>query len=313
MLLVFRELLRCQSASETARRLALSQSAISHSLARLRELFDDELFTRRPHGLVPTRKALDLAPRIEELLEAMAVTLGGSGFDPAISERHFLYSAPEYFTTRIGVSLTNLFRRETPNASFWCLYQPQQEAFAAMRRGQLDLAVGRFDAEIPRDVVVTPLYRERYRVVVRRDHPVSSKSRISEKSMREDLAYIFAGSQSELTVAETEADYSALNIVGVVPLWLTALTIVSSTDMATICPMGLAQQLAEPLRLRVMKSPMGDFAFDVSVARRRTQRDPAVAWFADAIKRASVLCGNQRAVTLPIDTPQQHPDSEPEK
>jgi hypothetical protein len=61
LLLVFRELLRTRRASAVAQRLGLSPSAISHALNRLRDLFGDPLFIRRPHGFEPTRRAEERA------------------------------------------------------------------------------------------------------------------------------------------------------------------------------------------------------------------------------------------------------------
>jgi DNA-binding transcriptional LysR family regulator len=51
LLLVLRELLRQRRVTLAAQRLGLSQSAVSHALARLRELFDDPLFVRKAYGL----------------------------------------------------------------------------------------------------------------------------------------------------------------------------------------------------------------------------------------------------------------------
>ena len=61
LLLVFQELLRERRATAAAARLGLTQSGISHALNRLRLLFGDELFLRRPHGLEPTARALAMA------------------------------------------------------------------------------------------------------------------------------------------------------------------------------------------------------------------------------------------------------------
>src|SRR5450432_4024283 len=96
LLLVFRELLRTRRASTVAERLGLSPSAISHALGRLRDLFGDQLFVRRPHGFEPTRRALELGPRIEALIElsAQAISPDG-GFDPLRSTRSFNLGAPE--------------------------------------------------------------------------------------------------------------------------------------------------------------------------------------------------------------------------
>src|SRR5262245_57347684 len=97
LLLVFRELSRTRRTTEAARRLGLTQSTVSHALARLRDLFADPLFVRRSHGLEPTQRAQELAPRIDSLID-MASTLvaRGGGFDPASSQRRFVLAAPEF-------------------------------------------------------------------------------------------------------------------------------------------------------------------------------------------------------------------------
>ena len=53
-LLVMIELLQHRRTTIVADRMGLTQSAISQTLRRLRTLFDDALFLRRPHGLEPT-------------------------------------------------------------------------------------------------------------------------------------------------------------------------------------------------------------------------------------------------------------------
>src|SRR6185437_8973237 len=111
LLLVLRELLRTRRASAVAARLGLSPSAISHSLNRLREVFDDPLFIRRPHGFEPTRRAEELGPQVDALLELAQRTLSrDAGFDPASSRRFFRFAAPEFVTALIGAELINRLR-----------------------------------------------------------------------------------------------------------------------------------------------------------------------------------------------------------
>src|ERR1700681_3506923 len=88
LLLVFRGLLRRRQTTAVARELGLSQSAVSHALTRLRDLFGDPLFIRRSHGLEPTQRALELGPRIEALINAIGEAVSAeTGFDPARSRR----------------------------------------------------------------------------------------------------------------------------------------------------------------------------------------------------------------------------------
>jgi DNA-binding transcriptional LysR family regulator len=98
LLLVFHELLRRRRATDVAQALGLSSSAVSHALTRLRDLFEDQLFIRRPHGLEPTRRALALQPQIEALLDLTDRTLRKElKFDPKATTRMFRVAAPDFF------------------------------------------------------------------------------------------------------------------------------------------------------------------------------------------------------------------------
>src|ERR1700730_1726310 len=90
MLLIFRDLVRLQKTTVVAAQLGLSQSAISHALSRLRDLFNDPWFIRRPNGLEPTLRAMELLPKIETILRVTQDALAmPSQFDPAASTRSF--------------------------------------------------------------------------------------------------------------------------------------------------------------------------------------------------------------------------------
>src|SRR5882672_5694000 len=103
LLLIFQALLRTRRTTAAAARLGLTQSTVSHALTRLRALFADPLFRRRPHGLEPTRRALELAPRIDALIDLATATISREGgFDPARSRRRFRVMAAEYIAVVIG-------------------------------------------------------------------------------------------------------------------------------------------------------------------------------------------------------------------
>ena len=141
LLLVFRELLRSGRAGAAAERLGLSPSAISHALTRLRDLFDDPLFVRRPHGLEPTRRAEELGPQVEALLELTHRTLTrDAGFEPARSSRNFHFAAPEFVTALVGAELIGQLRTVAPGVSFGVGFYGEEDAFRALRKGEVDFA-----------------------------------------------------------------------------------------------------------------------------------------------------------------------------
>src|SRR5262245_44783206 len=77
------------SVTRAARKLAVTQSAVSNALARLRELFGDPLFVRHGRGLVPTPRAEELAPVVRRAMADLQTALDGSDFVPETSTRRF--------------------------------------------------------------------------------------------------------------------------------------------------------------------------------------------------------------------------------
>lgn len=135
LLLIFRELLHQRRTTYAAQRLGLSQSAVSHALSRLRVLLGEELFVRRPYRLEPTRHAIDLGPRVDELLAAMADALGlSSSFEPRTTARGFRIAAPDHLATLLAPALLSDFTRNAPQARFAFSQRLGDEALQAVAR-----------------------------------------------------------------------------------------------------------------------------------------------------------------------------------
>lgn len=90
LLVAFDALSTERHVTRAAARLGLSQSAMSHNLARLRDLFGDELFVRAEGGMQPTPRAQELSAEVHAALAGIQATLlSRAPFDPARDERHF--------------------------------------------------------------------------------------------------------------------------------------------------------------------------------------------------------------------------------
>lgn len=285
LLLVFRELLRTRRASTVAERLGLSQSAISHALGRLRDLFDDQLFIRRPHGFEPTRRALELGPQIDHIIDLAGQAMSpNAGFDPARSERVFVVGAPEFVTALIGAELINQLRQCAPGVTFVVVHMAEEDAFKALRQGSVDLALGRFGASRP-GFVTEHLYDDRYCVAVRQGHPKVAGA-IDFEAYR-TIGHVFARSESE-TGGDTGDDALSIARLAAVPQWLTVLVLVASTDALATCPRRLAERHAEKLGLQVLDPPFVPLVISVSSVRRSGVDDAGVTWFLDQVRQAAI-------------------------
>ena len=296
LLLIFRELLLRRRASDVAQHLGLSPSAISHALTRLRDIFGQPLFIRRSHGLEPTQKALALAPRIEALLTLIGETLSAdTGFDPASSRRRFRIACPDDITSLIGVSLVTTFATTARRAHFTARWAILDRALRAVRRGEVDVALGVF-RQIPAGLIATPLYDDEYWVIARQGHP--SINGAIDLVTYGQTDHIFVGNPDGALADDEAVDREAMDATygalppaglirtrGYVPQWETAMLIVANSNMLADCPRRLAERYAARLGLQVLAPPFEPFRFTVQ-AVRAAGRDQGVDWLMERIAEA---------------------------
>lgn len=287
LLLVLRELLRQRRATLVARRLGLSQSAISHALRRLRELFDDPLFIRKPYGLEPTRHARELAPRVEALLEAMHDALGmPSRFSASETARSFRIGAPDHVATLLAPSLVGSFQTRAPRARFVFSQRLGPDAQQAVLRDELDVALGRFAARDER-LAMEPLFDDAYCLVARSDHP--KLRRKLSPSLYQRLEQVQVSVSADFRAPEfvaTDPEWKAGRIVAAVPRFLVAFAAVGRSDAIAIAPERLARRYARTFGMRVHALPFELAPLRVLIARRR-HPDAGLDFLIELLKRAA--------------------------
>lgn len=139
------------SVTGAARRLHLTQSAVSRALARLRLLLGDELFVRSGRGLTATRRARELAGPLRRSLAEVEALLGGrgAGFDPARARRRFSVAAIDYPQLVVLAPLARRLAGVAPGVELDL--RPVSEANdRELERGELDLVVSPRQASDPR-------------------------------------------------------------------------------------------------------------------------------------------------------------------
>jgi DNA-binding transcriptional LysR family regulator len=293
LLLVFRELCRRGRTTAVAAHLGLSQSAVSHALGRLRDLFGDPLFLRKPHGLVPTQRALELAPRIEALIDMMGAAVRPEpGFEPAHSSRQFHIAATVYAHEAIGGPLVGRLREARFGGGFTFQFLRGYLALDALRRGQIDLALGRFEA-LPGGFVGEALYGDSYCVVARRGHPAIDGQITFEQWKGVGHVYVGSISPSDDVMGPTigeDAIPSPSDVASsaIVPRWEMALAMVAASDAITTGPRRLAEQQAGRFGLQVLALPGPDVPppWTVSMVWREGS-DSGLDWFRDQVRGAA--------------------------
>jgi DNA-binding transcriptional LysR family regulator len=173
LLPVFDALLRLRSVSAAANELAMSASALSHALARLRLALGDELFVRQGNRMRPTVRAEQMAAPVRAALKALADSLGeGARFDPASSERSFVLSATDYTAFAILPGLIARLQNSAPRLHIRVLYAGEKVSIDDLAAGRIDFALGYGAASdaLPEGVEEVDCFSDDYVVVTGRGH-----------------------------------------------------------------------------------------------------------------------------------------------
>src|SRR5262249_16837012 len=143
LLTIFEAIYETGTVSGAADRLALSQSATSHALARLRDACKDDLFVRVHQGLSPTPPAKEMYPPIKQPLDALRTTLAeASGFDPQTSQRRFRISIPHPMGPFYAIGLRAAVAAVAPSVvlTFDTVSRPL-DLEESLRDGVVDVAI----------------------------------------------------------------------------------------------------------------------------------------------------------------------------
>jgi len=184
LLRVFDTIYRFGTITKAAKQLNVSQPAISHSLARLRELYDDQLFNRTPNGMTPTPVAIDIAFNVSEALQQTRISLAKAGlFSPESSNRHFKIAMQDACAAYILPKLIPAMRQEAPEMTLQIFQDPRQDALESLISGGADFVIENFVPAHPK-VIQLNFATEQYVCVVNENHPEIKGSITLEQYLR---------------------------------------------------------------------------------------------------------------------------------
>ncbi len=143
LLLAFDALYRHRSVAAAAHELAMSPSALSHALARLRDAIGDALFVRLGNEMQPTVRADDIATWAGDALDTMSKGLARARrFDPAQSDRTFVFAASDYTAFAVLPALLARIERVAPRLRIRVVHSERKISIDELAAGRIDFALG---------------------------------------------------------------------------------------------------------------------------------------------------------------------------
>ncbi|MBV8092964.1 MAG: LysR family transcriptional regulator [Acetobacteraceae bacterium] len=289
LLKVFDAIMKTRSASQAADALGLSQSAVSHALARLREQIGDPLFVRIGGRMEPTARALRLADPLRDALEAAArIVAYEDSFDPARSGRVFCIAASDSIQASLLGTLLRNIAAPGLRVAVRLLGLERDAALAALDSGDVDVAVG-FLPKSRRWHERERLYSETHlclfdQRLVRLQAPISLLDFVAHP-------HILPSLRGELTSFVDEAlEKHGLQrrVVASTGAFTTIPMMLKSAPVIATLPARVARFCSNAATLTVSPLPFEGPGFDISMVwNRRDIESASHAWLRARIREAA--------------------------
>lgn len=226
LLKIFEVVYRERHLSRAAQSLALTPSAVSHALARLRIHLNDELFVREGRTMQPSATCLRMAPALLEQLAGLRQMLQQWGlFDPAQTRQTFRIGMPDALEPLLLPALAAVLARQAPLAALASAPVERKRMASTLAAGNLDLVI---DVALPASEPLRhqPFLEDGFCILARADHPIAQSmsmdaylaakhvavSTRAQGTVLEDVALLNLGVQRHVAV-RCQSYYSAFRMV----------------------------------------------------------------------------------------------------
>ena len=278
LLLVLRALLRERHVTRAAARVGLSQSATSHALSRLREMYSDPLLVRSGRTLSLTPRAARLLPALERGFGDLESAVSDEPeFQPSVTRRTFSIGMSDYLQALIMGPLLRQLAARAPGVDLSVVVFPNVSEL--VDSGAIDLALT-ISGQESKSASIEPLFSEDFVCMVRRDHPQIKKRLSLEKYLAERHVVIAPSGTSGSMVDTALAQRGLARRIALrVTNFLIVPVVVCETDFVNTMPTRLARQLAKTYPLRLVPPPFELPKFEYLMFwHPRLDHDPAQRW-----------------------------------
>jgi DNA-binding transcriptional LysR family regulator len=286
LLKMFDSIYRLRNLSKVADEMSLTQPAISHALARLRETLDDKLFVRTAAGLNPTARSDELAGPIKAALAIIEDSLSfRSDFIPASCRREFRLLLSDVGELIFLPTLLRFLRQEAPGVKVSVLQAPRTRYEAMLEDRDADLAVGSLPM-IGKQLSHRRLFLDRW--VVLRAAAANRRATLTLAEF-ERCGHVLVdppGTVDHPLTALLERKKINRNVILRIPHFFALPSVILASDLLCTVPFSVAANLRSAERLEVKEFPIDAPGLDVGMYwHAGRDSDLAHVWFRESFER----------------------------
>ncbi|HAU3357592.1 TPA: transcriptional regulator LeuO [Salmonella enterica subsp. salamae] len=255
LLTVFDAVMQEQNITRAAHTLGMSQPAVSNAVARLKVMFNDELFVRYGRGIQPTARAFQLFGSVRQALQLVQNELPGSGFEPTSSERVFNLCVCSPLDNVLTSQIYNRVEQIAPNIHVVFKASLNQNTEHQLRYQETEFVISYEEFRRP-EFTSVPLFKDEMVLVASRKHPRISSPLLENDVYNEQHAVVsleryasFSQPWYDTSDKQSSVAYQGMALISV-------LNVVSQTHLVAIAPRWLAEEFAESLDLQILPLPL---------------------------------------------------------
>lgn len=278
------------SVSRAAQRLRLSPSAMSRTLARLREATGDPLLVRAGRGLVPTPRALELRQQTGRVVQdAEALLRPAKLLDLSRLDRTFTLRTNEGFVEEYGPRLVARIEADAPSVRL--RFAPKSDKdVASLREAAVDLEIG-VAGETGPEMRIQALFRDRFIGVVRAGHPLSRGDVTPERFAAGRHISVSRRGRERGPIDEALSQLGfQRTVVCMVSGFSAALAMARASDLIASVP----ERHSQGARAGMFSFPLPVTTVEVTISmlwHPRLDADPTQRWLRDCVRE---VCASSR-------------------
>jgi len=284
LLLIFDEIYKTKNVTRAADNLGLPQSTVSLGLGKLREHFNDRLFSRTAKGMEPTPRAENAIEDVRRALQALQHALADQPvFDPAGSTREFRICMTDISEIVLVPRLLNYLREQGPGLRV-DISKISPDSPRELADGTVDLAVG-FMPHLEAGFYQQVLFDQHFVCLASKRHPRVRDSLGLEAMAAEGHVLVRSSGTGHAIVDKTLAGAGIQRrVVLQLPSFLGVARIVAETELLAIVPYRYGASMMASEDIRMLPVPLELPSFQVKQHwHERYHADASNRWLRQAI------------------------------
>ena len=282
-----------KSYTKAAKRLGISQSAVSQCVIRLQDVFKDTLFIRGSRGVEPTQFALDIYPTLSSAVENIAYMMPEyKKFDPQKCDKQFTISSLSVFGFTILPELASFMAADAPLASVKVEPLYNHDITSMLRSQHFDLVIEAHSNQYPQ-LRSKVIMEDTLCVMCREDHPrltgdsITVDEYLAEKHVthsqldRKGGYLVGRGLKDESILDQRQVAWQASSIMEMLP-------VIEKCDYIALLPKKLIDQYRQYFKLKQLKTNYLIEPIEVAMYWHSSRsNDPSHKWLRDQVIRSA--------------------------